>query len=275
MTMADTTPLFDPFGRQITCLRVSVTDRCNYRCTYCMPAQGVPLKSHADMLRFEQIAALVREAAAAGISTIKLTGGEPLVKKNIEDLAGMIAAVPGIKDLGMTTNGSLLTKEKAKALKMSGLMRVNISLDTLDPGRFAAITRGGNINDVMAGIDAALAAGLSPVKINMVLLDDTTPDDAEEMKRFCGIKGLRLQTISRFSLERREHHGPSSDKPPPCEGCNRLRLTADGYLKPCLFSDREIKVDFSDIRHSLMRAVRTKPEVGSSCVKRVMSQIGG
>lgn len=267
--------LFDAFGRQITCLRVSVTDRCNYRCTYCMPEEGVTLKSHDEILRFEQIADLVREAAGLGISKIKLTGGEPLVKKNIENLVRMIAAIPGIMDLGMTTNGSLLTKKKALLLKQAGLMRVNISLDTLDRSRFASITRGGNLDDVLCGIDAALDADLRPVKINTVMLEDTSQAEIAGMKRFCESKNLRLQTISHFSLDHRENNGAAADKPPPCDGCNRLRLTADGYLKPCLFSDEEIKVDFSNVRQSLVRAVRTKPEMGSSCVKRVMSQIGG
>lgn len=275
MMMTGSPVLLDPYGRQITCLRVSVTDRCNYRCVYCMPAGGIPLKRHDEILRFEQIAAVVREAAGLGIFKIKITGGEPLVKKDIEKLVGLIAAVTGIVDLGMTTNGSLLTEEKSRMLKKAGLMRVNISLDTLDRARFAAITRGGDLNDVLRGVDAALAAGLRPVKINMVMLEDTSRSDVAGMKRFCDLKGIALQTISRFSLDQRENTPAAADKPPPCEGCNRLRLTADGYCKPCLFSNQEIKIDFADIRQSLLRAVLIKPERGTSCDQRAMSQIGG
>jgi cyclic pyranopterin phosphate synthase len=268
--------LLDPFGRRITSLRVSVTDKCNYRCTYCMPEGGVALKPHSSILRLEEIAEVVRVAAGRGISKIKLTGGEPLVRRNIETLVAMIAAVPGITDFGMTTNGSLLTTDMARRLKTAGLMRVNISLDTLDPVRFAAITRGGNSDDVLRGIDAALDAGFAPVKINMVVFDDTSAADREAMGAFCALKGLRLQTIAHFSLDRRESHDiGTTDKPPPCAGCNRLRLTADGHLKPCLFSDREITVDFGDIAKSLEQAVGAKPEKGTSCVKRNMNQIGG
>jgi cyclic pyranopterin phosphate synthase len=211
-----------------------------------------------------------------GIRSIKLTGGEPLVRRGIESLVAQIAAIPGIADFGMTTNGSLLTKETAQRLKRAGLGRVNISLDTLDPARFSVITRGGDIRDVLRGIDAAVSAGLSPVKINMVVLEDTARTEIESMRRFCASKGLQMQTIARFSLDDRGSAGDGqTDKPPPCAGCNRLRLTADGFLKPCLFSDHEIKVDFADIRESILRAVRLKPEKGISCASRVMSQIGG
>jgi cyclic pyranopterin phosphate synthase len=253
-----------------------VTDKCNFRCTYCMPEEGIALKSHNDILRLEQIAEVVRAAATLGISKIKLTGGEPLVRRNIESLVAMIAAIPGIADFGMTTNGSLLTPETARRLKSAGLGRVNISLDTLDPARFSAITRGGDVNDVLRGIDAAIGARLLPVKINMVVFDDTSAEDIAAMRAYCDAKGLRLQTIAHFSLDNRENHGTgATDKPPPCAGCNRLRLTADGYLKPCLFSDHEIKVDFSDIPRSIRAAVGAKPEKGTSCVKREMNQIGG
>jgi cyclic pyranopterin phosphate synthase len=269
-------PLLDPFNRRITTLRVSVTDKCNFRCIYCMPAEGIPLKRHCEILRLEEIAEVVRAAVAMGISRIKLTGGEPLVRKNVESLVAMVGSVPGIADFGMTTNGSLLTPGRARRLKAAGLMRVNISLDTLDPRRFSAITRGGDITTVLAGIDAALDAGLRPVKINMVVFDDTSRDDVTAMKTFCDGAGLRLQTIAHFSLDDRAgHRAQTADKPPPCSECNRLRLTADGYLKPCLFSDHEIRIDFSDIPGSLRAAVGAKPEQGTSCATRVMNQIGG
>jgi cyclic pyranopterin phosphate synthase len=269
-------PLLDPFNRRITSLRVSVTDKCNYRCTYCMPASGIALKPHHEILRLEQVAEVIRVAATLGISKIKLTGGEPLVRRNIESLVAMIAAIPGITDFGMTTNGSLLTPDMAQRLKNAGLMRLNISLDTLDPARFAAITRGGDVRDVLRGIEAALGAGFAPIKVNMVVFEDTSDADREVMRTFCAARSLRLQTIAHFSLDRRESHDVgTTDKPPPCAGCNRLRLTADGYLKPCQFSDQEIRVDFSDIARSIRAAVDAKPSHGSSCANRNMNQIGG
>lgn len=241
-----------------------------------MPESGVPLKSHSDLLHYEQITAIVKEAVTLGIFKIKITGGEPLVRRNIEVLIEQIAALPGITDLGMTTNASLLTAEKARVLKNAGLMRMNISLDTIDPERFVTITRRGQISDVFHGIDNAVKAGFSPVKINMVVMEDTTEADMTAMQQFCTLKGLQLQTIAHFSLEQRDtFHPTNTDRPPPCHKCNRLRLTADGYLKPCLFTDKEIKVDMNDIRTSLLAAIEAKPERGQACSNRFMSQIGG
>ena len=276
MSSSSITALRDSFGRLITHLRISITDKCNFRCIYCMPETGVPLKPHSAMLHYEQIAAIVKEAATLGISKVKITGGEPLVRKNIEALIEQIAALPEITDLGMTTNASLLTAEKARTLKKAGLMRMNISLDTVDPERFRTITRGAEISSVLNGIDNALAAGFSPVKVNMVVMNDTTEADMAAMKHYCHSKGLLLQTIAHFSLDRRDAHlSHTTDRPPPCHKCNRLRLTADGYLKPCLFTDKEIKVAMNDIRGSLLSAIAIKPERGHSCNNRSMSQIGG
>jgi len=268
--------LTDSHGRAITYLRISVTDRCNYRCTYCMPAEGVALKQHSEMLRYEDIIRIAKCAAEMGINKLRLTGGEPLIRRDIEFLVSGLAALPGVSDLCMTTNGSLLTREKAHALKLAGLHRVNVSLDTLDPARFAAITRGGDVRDAVGGVEAAVAAGLLPVKVNMVIGPDTTVAEREAIQSFCARTGARLQTISRFTLACRVHgmdHG--ADRPTPCEECNRLRLTADGHLKPCLFSDLEVKVNMEDIRGSILNAVARKPSAGTACTTRVMSEIGG
>ena len=146
--------MLDSFGRTIDYLRVSVTDRCNLRCTYCMPAEGVPLLRHEDILTFEEIAEVVRAAAAMGIGKIRLTGGEPLVRRGIVDLVRMLAAIPAIRDLSMTTNGTLLAGY-AQRLAEAGLRRVNVSLDAVDAARYAAITRGGDVRQVLAGIAAA------------------------------------------------------------------------------------------------------------------------
>jgi cyclic pyranopterin phosphate synthase len=270
--------LTDPYGRSIRYLRISVTDRCNYRCVYCMPEEGVPLKKHADILSYEDITRITESAVKLGFDRVRLTGGEPLVRMKIEELVSMLASIGGLNEIAMTTNASLLTREKAQKLKDAGLSRINISLDTLDPARFEAITRGGKIDDVLAGIDAALEADLRPVKINMIVFEETTRDDIEGMHAFCGERGLVLQTIKQFSLyDREEDPGSdiSCDRPQPCELCDKLRLTAEGYLLPCLFSNKEIRVDLDHIELSLRRAVAAKPQKGTRCSNRLMCQIGG
>ena len=241
-----------------------------------MPQKAFVHKSPSDILSYEQIESVVRVAAQMGMKKIRLTGGEPLVRKDIEQLVAKVATISGIDEVCMTTNGSLLA-EKAAKLKLSGLARVNISIDSLDADRYRKITRGGNLRETLAGLDAAVKARLSPIKVNMVILDDTTEKDIETMKSFCGRRGLQLQKIMQFSLYDRADLSRrfQTERPPHCSHCNRLRLTADGFLKPCLFSDDEVKVDFSDIASSILEAVAKKPQNGSSCRKRLMSQIGG
>lgn len=268
--------LLDRFNRKIDYLRISVTDRCNYRCTYCMPGSVFVHKSHSDIISYEQIESLTKVAAKIGITKIRLTGGEPLVRKNIEQLVAKLTAIDGIDEVCMTTNGSLLV-DMAVKMKQNGLGRVNISIDSLDADRYRRVTRGGDLCKAIAGVDAAIKAGLTPIKINMVILDDTTETDIETMKTFCEQKGLQLQKIMQFSLYDRADLDRrfQTERPPKCNRCNRLRLTADGFLKPCLFSDNEIKVNFDNIRRSILEAVVKKPENGSSCRNRLMNQIGG
>ncbi|HFB61706.1 MAG TPA: radical SAM protein, partial [Bacteroidetes bacterium] len=160
--------MLDRYNRKINYLRISVTDRCNLRCTYCMPASGIKLIPHDEIISFEEIREIVRQGVRDGISKVRLTGGEPLVRKGIVELVHMIASIPGVKDLAMTTNGILL-EQFARPLAEAGLTRVNISLDTLSEKRYAEITRGGDIHKVFRGIEAARAAGLSPIKINCVV----------------------------------------------------------------------------------------------------------
>ena len=268
--------LLDRFKRKIDYLRISVTDRCNYRCTYCMPDSVFVHKSHSDIISYEQIESLTKVAAKMGITKIRLTGGEPLVRKNIAQLVAKLTAIDGIDEVCMTTNGSLLV-DMAVKLKQNGLGRVNISIDSLDADRYRRVTRGGDLCKAIAGVDAAIKAGLTPIKINMVILDDTTETDIETMKTFCEQKGLQLQKIMQFSLYDRADLDRrfQTERPPKCNRCNRLRLTADGFLKPCLFSDNEIKVNFDNISRSIFEAVVKKPENGSSCRNRLMNQIGG
>jgi len=180
-------PYQDDFGRVINYLRVSVTDRCNLRCVYCMPAQGVPKRSHSEILRYEEFALIIEAAAEMGISKVRITGGEPLVRAGLTDFVRLIAAIPGIRDLSLTTNGILLAQHAA-GLAAAGLHRVNISLDTLHADRFQQITRGGRLDDVYAGIAAAQAAGLEPIKLNVVVLRGLNDDEIVDFARqsiFC------------------------------------------------------------------------------------------
>lgn len=268
--------LLDRYNRRINYLRISVTDRCNHRCVYCMPESTFVHKRPEEILSYEQIESFAAVAADLGIAKIRLTGGEPMVRKDIEKLVAALAGIDGIEEVCMTTNGFALA-EKAALLKQSGLARVNISIDTLDPERYRRITRGGDLTRVLAALDAAIDADLTPIKINMVILDDTTPEDIEKMKTFCTSKGVALQKIMQFSLYDREDLSRrfQTERPGKCSQCNRLRLTADGFLKPCLFSDSEIRVDFTEIRSSILEAVMKKPQSGDSCRNRIMRQIGG
>jgi len=241
-----------------------------------MPEEGFPLKRHEDILSYEQMEAFSRVAVRLGVTKIRLTGGEPLIRRNIEHLVLRLAQLKGLHELSMTTNGTRLPL-MAQTLKEAGLSRVNISIDSLDPDEYRQITRVGTLRQALAGVDAAVRTGLTPVKINMVVLESTTEADVDRMRHYCEEKGLELQKIMQFSLydrqdlSRRFH----AERPPKCATCNRLRLTADGFLKPCLFSEDEVQVDFADIEGSIRRAVAMKPESGSSCRNRPMCQIGG
>ncbi len=264
----------DSFGREISYLRISVTDRCNLRCVYCMEESGVPLVPHASLITYEQIAAIVAAAMPLGITKFRLTGGEPLVRLGIVDLVALLALIPGVKTLAMTTNGTLLPRF-AGELKRAGLHRLNISLDTLDPERYARLTRVGTLDAVLAGVQAAREAGFEGTKINMVVQKSTSPEELDAMRRFCDANALILQTIAEYRLTRTKFDGAVYDRPLPCDVCNRLRLLSDGVLKPCLHSNGEVPVDFEDIRGSLLKAIRMKPEYGTVCTNRPMVQIGG
>jgi len=268
--------MLDPFNREITYLRVSATDRCNLRCQYCMPAQGVRLKPHEEILTFEQITEICQVASRLGIWKVRLTGGEPLVRKNITHLIHMISEINGIKELCLSTNGVLLAP-LAKELKQAGLSRVNISLDTLDAQKYNQITRGGDIQKVFSGIEAAKKAGFSDTKINMVLIPGFNTHEIKKMFSLCQKNGLILQRINHYFLDSNLKTGYTceADRPPDCRKCNRIRLTADGMLKPCLFSELEIPVNFNDIKSSLRWAVQSKPAWGQTGTRRGNWEIGG
>lgn len=266
--------MLDRFNRKITYLRVSVTDRCNLRCVYCMPEEGIKLIDHKDILSFDEIVDVCKTGIDLGINKIRITGGEPLVRKGIVNLIESIAKLDGLEDLGMTTNGILLD-QFAKPLKDAGLMRVNVSLDTLDPDEFTRITRGGKITDVIKGIVAAQKAGLEPVKINSVVFDKSDDSMKVALKDFANKMGIQVRFISQMNLETGDFSVVEGGTGGDCKICNRLRLTANGFIKPCLFSDDEYNVRQLGAREAMLKAVEFKPEKGVSCKHGDFYNIGG
>ncbi len=198
--------MLDSYGRKISYLRIGVTDFCNLRCVYCMPPEGVTPKSHEEILRFEEVERVVRVAARLGIDKVRLTGGEPLVRKGIVDLVRMIAQIPGIRDLALTTNGMRL-EELASDLKAAGLRRVNVSLDSLSPERFKEITRGGDLEQVWRGIDAARQAGLLPIKLNVVVMRGVNDDEVADFAGLTISQDLHIRFIELMSLGKESWHG--------------------------------------------------------------------
>ena len=323
----------DSFHRKIDYLRLSITDRCNLRCTYCMPQSGVPKLDHSEILRHEEILRLARIAAAMGISNVRITGGEPLVRKGILGLCESIAVAPGLRSLSLTTNGVLLS-DFARGLLQAGIKRINVSLDTLKPERFAAITRRDLFHRVWEGIMAASEAGISPVKLNAVIMRGVNDDEIEDLAcltfrfpfhvRFIEIMPFRQDDYNSVFVcaseivERLGRIAPlaascGGDGNGPavyyrfegaagqigiispvsrhfCQSCNRLRVTADGKLRTCLFATDEI--DLRDLlRHgasdeeitaAIWAAIEKKPKnhqlsnpVFRKCISRRMSSIGG
>jgi cyclic pyranopterin phosphate synthase len=324
------TGLLDPFGRSINYLRISVTDRCNLRCIYCMPPEGVPQMSHSEILSYEEIRTVVRAAAELGINKIRLTGGEPLVRAELPKLIKLLSRIEGIQELSLTTNGTLL-KNYALELRQAGLSRINLSLDTLKPDRFRYITRLGRLKDVLEGISAAKKAGFDPVKINAVVMQGINDDEILDFARMtceegCHVRFIELMPFKGMaefvpSVEVRQRisllgklepcpsitgNGPARyyrlagakgtigfisplTELPFCSRCNRIRLTPDGRLRPCLLGEDEIDLKMplrnnastEELRRLILKAVASKPEhhhlEGGNVrpVKRKMSQIGG
>ncbi|MFC1596223.1 GTP 3',8-cyclase MoaA [Candidatus Margulisiibacteriota bacterium] len=267
--------LKDRYNRQINYLRVSVTDKCNLRCNYCMPEEGLKLKKHEDILSLEELFDVVQYAVSIGFSKIRLTGGEPLVRKNIVFLVESIGQLPGLKDFGLTTNGILLP-EFAPQLKKAGLNRVNISLDSLDKAKYKQITRGGDLDMVLAGIKAAQKEGLSPLKLNVVNIPGFNDNEKENFLRFGKENGLEVRFIHQMDLKEGQRNGVEGDTTVgQCTCCNRLRLTCDGNLKPCLFSADNINIRELGVEKAFKQALETKPEYGVKNEAEHMYQIGG
>jgi GTP 3',8-cyclase len=282
--MTPAAPLVDRFGRVHTDLRVSVTDRCNLRCTYCMPLEAV-FKPREELLTFEEIARVATVAAGLGVRTIRLTGGEPLMRRDLPELVRQLVAVPGIEEVALTTNGLLLA-DLAAPLARAGLARLNVSLDSLDPTVFETIARRSGLERVLAGLAAAREAGFRSIRINAVSIKGLTEDEVVPLARFCREQGFQLRFIEFMPLDAEEaweqgrvlsgddvrailerEFGPLVPEPtldpgqpardlrfadgrgvvgfidpvtnPFCERCDRLRLTADGQFRNCLFSTVE------------------------------------
>jgi GTP 3',8-cyclase len=266
--------MLDKYNRNINYLRISVTDRCNLRCIYCMPAEGIKLMTHADILSFEDMADVARTAVTMGIDKIRITGGEPLVRKGTVAFVKMLSQIPGIKDLAMTTNGQLL-EVYARELADAGLMRINISLDTVDADKYREITRGGDIKNVIKGIVAAKKAGLHPIKLNCVIEKNSDEEDALGVKFFAEKSGLQARFIKRMSLEHGSFDVVEGGTGGDCSRCNRLRLTANGKIKPCLFNNIEFDVRKLGAEEAIRQALEQKPECGQSNNNNLFHNIGG
>lgn len=266
--------MYDRFNRRIDYLRISVTDRCNLRCIYCMPEEGVIPLLHEDILSYEEIVEVVKAAAGMGVCKVRITGGEPLVRKGIVHLVKSLSQISGITDISMTTNG-LFLEELALPLRLAGLQRVNISLDTLDPDRYRQITRGGDVLRVLRGIDAARKAGLVPIKINCVIDHSSNEADARQVRAFCQGQRLKVRFIRRMDLVTGDFIAVEGGEGGKCHRCDRLRLTADGKIKPCLFSDLEYDVRSLGAATALQMALDAKPASGTYSLSGKFYTTGG
>jgi cyclic pyranopterin phosphate synthase len=239
-----------------------------------MPADGACLIKHVEMLSFDEIVEVVKIGVKMGITKIRLTGGEPLVRKDISQLIDMINQIDGIEDIGLTTNGILLSA-LAVTLKNAGLKRVNISLDTLNHEKYKQITRTGNLDEVLKGIDTSIDIGFHTVKINFVRIKGINEEDEKEVKEFCREKKLVLRIIRQMNIETGEFYPVKGGDGGICHICNRLRLTADGYIKPCLFSDYGFNVKEWGIYEAFLKALDKKPLEGHSSKSHQFYNIGG
>ena len=299
--------MLDHFGRTITYLRLSVTELCNLRCRYCMPAEGVCKKSHNDMLTEEEMIRAVMASEELGIRKVRITGGEPLVKPNIISILEKTALVPGIEELCITTNGTLLP-EMAGDIKKAGVKNINISLDTLDPEKYNYITRIGTLDRALEGIRAAIRQNFEKVKINAVLIGGFNDDEIPALCDLTRKYPIDVQ-IGRASCRESDpcsealkyDDGVASMYKFPgapgnvglinplsahfCASCSRIRITADGWVKPCLHKEAEYRIkgmDQEQMKQQIIKAIEQKPEwhgalssENRSMAGRNMNQIGG
>jgi len=318
--------LVDPRGRRIEYLRISITDRCNFRCIYCQSKGPFKFLPHEEILTFEEIESIVRVGVKLGVKVVRLTGGEPLLRKGIVELVARLSKIPGLEDISITTNGYFLS-ELVKPLKEAGLKRINISLDTLSEEKFSELTGGFSLKKVMEGLYLSLSEGFTAVKINSVIIRGFNDEECEELAKLSlelpvEVRFIEFMPVGKNLLwdesrvvpiseikERVERLGklwPTEKvgKGPAavfrfegakgkvgfisplsshfCGSCNRLRITADGRLRPCLFSDEEINLkDYlrgkkGSLEEAFREALRIKPEIGvKASTQRPMRAIGG
>lgn len=317
----------DSFGREISYMRISVTDRCNMRCKYCMPEEGVENLGHDKILSFEEIQRIVKAAAELGIRKYRLTGGEPLARKGIVGLVENLAKIDGVEELTMTTNGTMLA-EQAAELKKAGLQRVNISVDSMKYEKYEEITRGGDLDAAFAGVNAALSVGLTPLKLNVVAIEGLNDDEILDFVQLTishpiDIRFIELMPIGHAAIsdgyrylscddikkrlpsliKQEKQDGVAEIYKYPeaqgeigfispmshqfCSDCNKIRLTADGKLKPCLHTDQEIDLnevlktgDDELLKETIKNAIMSKGEKhhlndGAKPIERDMNKIGG
>lgn len=330
--------LLDRFGRMHDYLRISVTDRCNLRCVYCMPEEGMEFEPDEKLLTFDEITEIVRVLAGLGVRKLRLTGGEPLVRKNLDQLISRLSQIPGIEDIALTTNG-IYFASRAEKLRAAGLTRVNISLDSLKADRFSMITRGGDIRRVLASIEEAYRVGIMPIKLNVVLMKGINDDEIADFLQMTIDRPIQVRFIEYMPIGHKDEewksrylslttvldrckemgweatasdavygNGPAQNyriegalgsfglihpiSDHFCETCNRLRLTADGNIKPCLYWSDEFNVrkyigDDAAVEDLFFRALDIKPQnhemaqalmnedQSHTPTNRRMSQIGG
>ena len=313
--------MVDSYARAITYLRISITDRCNYRCRYCMPDAGIEKCAHGDICSLEELRDMAAAAVRCGVRKIRVTGGEPLVRRGAVDFCRMLAEIPGVEELCLTTNGSLLAGQAA-ALREAGVTRLNISLDTLKEERFRAITRLGTLSDVLRGIEAAERAGFEKIKLNCVLLGGINDDEIADFAALTRAHDWQVRFIERMpmgcgrdfgaylpaqavlercpELEAISHDGVAACYRFPgakgtvglitpmshafCSECSRVRITADGKLKPCLHSAAELSLrglSGDELEAAIRRGILMKPErhhmdeTGETEAQRGMFAIGG
>jgi cyclic pyranopterin phosphate synthase len=239
-----------------------------------MPEKGICKNDPADLLSFEEIEGIVRTGVDLGITKLRITGGEPLVRRDLPRLIAMLASIPGISDLAMTSN-AILMEDYAAELKNAGLQRVNISLDTLDPVKFSKLTRGGDLKRVLRGIDVSRQVGLSPIKINMVLNRLTSDRDIRELSEYAADNGFELRFIREMDREKGLFWPVEGGDGGHCRLCNRLRLSAEGHLYPCLFNDLKYSVRELGPKEAFRLAIRNKPRSGKGSALKKMYSIGG
>jgi GTP 3',8-cyclase len=266
--------MIDSYNRKIHYLRISVTDLCNMRCQYCMPPEGVKLFPHEDILSFEEIFDITKIAVDMGVNKVRLTGGEPLVRKEIITLVAMLREIEGINDYAMTTNGTLL-KKFAQPLKDAGLDRLNISLDSLNPAEYKKITRGGNLQHVLEGINAAREAGFENIKINCVVEQSPDEENAKSVIEYAKKNGFFIRFIRKMSIKDGRFWSVLGGDGGVCEKCNRLRLSSVGEIYPCLFNDIKFSVKKMGIEQALKMAINNKPEAGQKSNKNEFYSMGG